>query len=150
MPTLGEDGVARMCRDHEHMLQLIDRIRAECTQRGIITNCRDCSRSLQGVCHGNIEQLIRSFTETTLKHIMIESMLMEDKVPPAHRIAHNQAHMDIAQQLKAIRVVFSEDRNCVLAIEGIEDIHQSLITHFKDHDRHLEAYLSTPAPATLP
>jgi hemerythrin len=150
MPTIGEDGIERMQRDHEHMLQLIDRIRSECTERGTATNCTGCSGIRQGVCHGNIEQLIRSFVETTMKHIMIESMLMEDRVPPAHRIAHNQAHTDIALQLKAIRVEFSEDHNAVLAIHGIDDVHQTLLTHFKEHDKQLEAYLTEPAAATHP
>jgi hemerythrin len=145
---MGEEAVERIRRDHDHMLQLIDRIRAECTERGRIDNCGDCSQSRQGVCHGNIEQMIRAFVETTLKHNLIELMFMEDRVPPAHRLAHNQAHMDIAQQLKAIRVVFSEDGNCILAIEGIDHVHQTLLTHFKEFDLQLEAYLieATLAP----
>lgn len=150
MPTMGEEAVERIRRDHEHMLQLIDRIRAECTERGRIDDCGDCSQSRQGVCHGNIEQMIRAFVETTLKHNLIELMFMEDRVPSAHRLAHNQAHMDIAQQLKAIRVVFSEDRNCVLAIEGIDQVHQTLLAHFKDYDQQLEAYLIEAALAPQP
>lgn len=141
MPSNGEEAVARIRRDHEHMLLLIDRIRSQCTQRGILDNCNDCSSPQKGVCHGNIEQLIRSFVETTLKHNLIESMFMEDHVPAAHRIAHNQAHMDIAQQLKAIRVVFSEDGNYILAIEGIDLIRQTLLAHLKDYDRQLERHL---------
>ena len=150
MPTMGEEAVERIRRDHEHMLQLIDRIRAECTERGRIDDCGDCSQSRQGVCHGNIEQMIRAFVETTLKHNLIELMFMEDRVPSAHRLAHNQAHMDIAQQLKAIRVVFSEDRNCVLAIEGIDQVHQTLLAHFKDYDQQLEGYLIEAALAPQP
>lgn len=150
MPTMGEEAVERIRRDHEHMLQLIDRIRAECTERGRIDDCGDCSQSRQGVCHGNIEQMIRAFVETTLKHNLIELMFMEDRVPSAHRLAHNQAHMDFAQQLKAIRVVFSEDRNCVLAIEGIDQVHQTLLAHFKDYDQQLEAYLIEAALAPQP
>lgn len=150
MPTMGEEAVEKIRRDHEHMLHLIDRIRAECTERGKIDNCGDCSPSRQGICHGNIEQMIRSFVETTLKHNLIESMFMEERVPPAHRHAHNQAHMDIAQQLKAIRVLFSEEHNCVLAIEGIDHIHATLMAHFKDYDQQLEAYLLAAALAPQP
>lgn len=147
MPTIGEDGIERMARDHEHMLQLIERIRTECTESNSVSNCKDCAPTRQGVCHGNIEQLIRAFVETTMKHIMIESMLMEEGVPAAHRVAHNQAHMAIAQQLKSIRAVFSEDRNCVLAIEGIEQVHQSLKDHFHDYDQALENFLGLAAVA---
>jgi hemerythrin len=141
MPSNGEDAVERIRRDHAQMLQLIDRIRSQCTQRAILKNCNECDPVQRGVCHGNIEQLIRSFVETTLKHNLIESMYMEERVPSAHRIAHNQAHMEIALQLKAIRVVFSEDGNCILAIEGIDHIHQTLLAHLKDYDRQLESYL---------
>lgn len=141
MPTVGEESVERIRRDHAHMLHLIDRIRAECTERGNIATCNECTASHQGVCHGNIEQMIRAFVETTLKHNLIELMFMEDRVPAAHRIAHNQAHMDIAQQLKAIRVVFAEDSDCLLAIEGIDHVHQTLLSHFREFDEKLEAYL---------
>jgi hemerythrin len=149
MPTAGEEAVERIRRDHEHMLHLIDRIRAECTERGKIDNCNDCSQSRRGVCHGNIEQMIRAFVETTLKHNLIESMFMEDRVPSAHRVAHNKAHMDIAQQLKAIRVLFSEDGNSILAIEGIDHIHDTLLAHFRDYDQQLEAYLVESVAAPL-
>lgn len=147
MTTIGEEAVKRIRSDHEHMLHLIDRIRSECTERGRIDNCRDCGASRKVVCQGNIEQMIRSFVESTLKHNLIELMLMEDRVPAAHRLAHNQAHMDIAQQLKAIRVIFSEDGNCVLAIEGIDQIHQTLLAHFKEYDQQLETYLAEAALA---
>ncbi|MBS1143675.1 MAG: hypothetical protein H6R14_1081 [Proteobacteria bacterium] len=141
MATVGEIAVERIRRDHEHMLGLIERIRAECTQRGIISNCADCNPTRHVICHGNIELLIRSFVESTLKHNLIESMFMEEHVPAEHRIAHNQAHIEIAKQLKAIRVIFSEDGNCILAIEGIDRIHQTLLDHLKDYDRQLESYL---------
>ncbi|WP_162888730.1 hemerythrin domain-containing protein [Dechloromonas sp. HYN0024] len=145
MATIGEDAIERMGRDHERMLALIERIRAACTYPGPTASCATCDTTRQGVCHGNIEQLTRSFVESTLKHILIESMLMDERVPAAHRSAHNQAHTAIARQLKSVRVVFSEDRNCVLAIEGIEQIHQALLAHFKEYDQPLEAYLTEPA-----
>jgi hypothetical protein len=147
---MGEEAVERIRRDHGHMLHLIDRIRSECTERGKITSCKDCQPTRQGVCHGNIEQMFRSFVETTLKHNLIESMFMEDRVPTAHRMAHNQAHMDIAQQLKAVRLVFSEDGNCLLAIEGIDHIHKILLEHLKEYDQQLEAYLLEAALAQQP
>jgi hemerythrin len=93
------------------------------------------------VCQGNIEQLIRTFVEITLKHNMIESLYMEDGVPSAHRIAHNQAHLAMAEQMKSIRVVLSEDRNCVLAIEGIDQVLETLKRRFEEYDQLLESYL---------
>jgi hemerythrin len=142
MTTIGEDAIERMARDHERMLDIIDRIRSVCSHPGETASCTGCPSTQQGVCHGNVEQLTRSFTESTLKHLLIESMLMDERVPAAHRSAHNQAHTDIARQLKSIRVVFSEDKNCVLAVEGIERIHQTLLTHFRDYDAPLESYLA--------
>jgi len=136
-----EESLTRIRRDHEHMLRLIERITGECDQVGVHENCNDCQPTRRHVCHGNIEQLIRSFVEATLKHNFLESMLMEHYVPEAHRIAHNQAHLDIARQLKEIRVIFSEDGNCVLAIDGMEKIRQTLIDHFQHYDQHLEGYL---------
>ncbi len=142
MPPIGGHAVEKIQRDHEHLLALIQRIDAECDQQGILESCADCHSKRRAVCHGNIEQLIRAFIETTLKHNFIESMFMEDLVPEAHRIAHNQAHMDIAAQLKEIRVIFSDDNNCILAVAGIEKVRQSLIEHFKDFDQQLEGYLA--------
>lgn len=141
MPPIGDDAVERIRRDHERMLQLVERIRSECTEQGKVDHCNDCTPNRRGVCQGNIEQLIRTFVETTLKHNVIESMFMEEVAPAAHRLAHNRAHMEIALQLKAIRVIFSEDGNGVQAIEGIDQIHQALLTHFEDYDLQLEGYL---------
>lgn len=143
MPPIGDDAVDRIRRDHEHMLQMVGRIRSECSEQGKVANCSECAPNRRGVCHGNIEHLIRSFVESTLKHCAIESMFMEEAVPAAHRIAHNKAHMEIALQLKAIRVIFTEDGNGVQAIEGIDQVHQTLLAHFKDYDLQLETYLST-------
>ena len=56
-------------------------------------------------CFGILEsvaQQIRGFVEMTLKHNLIESMYMEGIVPPAHRIAHNQALVLDADALNLI------------------------------------------------
>ena len=145
MAPIRENAVEKMRRDHEHMLQLIQRIQGQCDQRERIDDCNDCHSAQRTVCHGNVEQLIRAFVEATLKHNLIESMFMEDVVPPEHRIAHNRAHMDIARQLKEIRVVFTSDGNGILAIEGVERVQQTLIEHFREYDQQLEAYLNAPA-----
>lgn len=147
MPAIREQAIEKMRRDHEHLLQLIDRILAHCDQRDTISNCNDCHSSQRGICHGNIEQMIRSFVEMTLKHNLVESIYMEDLVPDEHRIAHNEAHMDIAQLLQKIRVVFSGDGNGITAIEGIEHVRERLLAHFQDHDRQLEAYLTAVIPS---
>jgi hypothetical protein len=56
--------------------------------------------------------------------------------------------MDIAQQLKEIRLVFTADGNGIKAIEGIDRVRQTLIGHFRDHDQQLEAYLSATAASS--
>lgn len=145
MPEDREEAVERMRRDHEHMLGLIERIVSYCDQRDRLASCNDCQSTQHTVCHGNIELLIRAFVEMTLKHNLVESMYMDEIVPSEHRIAHNQAHMDIAQQLKEIRLVFTADGNGIQAIEGIDRVRQSLMEHFRDHDQKLEAYLSATA-----
>lgn len=145
MSSVGEDAIERIHRDHGRMLELIERIRSECGQRTMLVRCIDCHEPHRSVCQGNIEQLIRGFVEATLKHSAIESMFMDDRVPAEHRIAHNQAHMEIALQLKSIRLVLSEDGNYVLAIDGIDRIHENLLAHFRDFDQPLERYLSETA-----
>ena len=145
MTTAREQDVNKIRRDHEHMLELISRIQAECKQREQVNNCNACDTSLRHLCHGNIEALIKTFVDVTLKHILIESMYMEEGVPHAHRIGHNRAHMDISLQLKEIRVVFSRDGNCILAIEGVDQIRASLLRHFTEYDQQLEIYLLATA-----
>jgi hemerythrin len=145
MPLIREEAAERMRRDHESMIDLIRRIKATCTESDAGDNCNNCQPNRRQVCHGNIEQMIKAFVEATLKHNILESLYMEDGVPPAHRQAHNKAHMDIAEQMKAIRVVLSEDGNCVLAIMGIDRVLHSLLAHFTEYDQQLESYLLAPA-----
>lgn len=127
------------------MIELARRIKSLCTQNNEVSNCDGCERTRFQVCHGNIEQQIRSFVEFTLKHNLIESLYMDDGVPKAHRIAHTQAHLDIAQQMKAIRTVFSEDGNSILAIEGIDMVLEALLAHIEEFDQPLECYLLAAA-----
>jgi hemerythrin len=141
MRAMHMESVEKIRRDHDHMLEMIERIKSECTQTTRTGSCNDCQPTVRHVCHASIDQLIRSFVEFTLRHNLVEAAYMADTVPAAHRIAHNRAHLDLACQLKAIRVIFSEDGNCVLAIEGIDQALQSLLAHFEEFDRPLEAYL---------
>lgn len=131
----------RIRSDHDYMLELVDRILGSCTERKNVASCLGCADNRRMICHGNIEELIRAFIETTLKHNVLEAMYMEEGVPPAHRSAHNRAHIAIAEQMKAIRVVFSQEGDCIIAIHGIEEVRQSLISHFQEFDKELEAYL---------
>lgn len=137
--------VEKIRRDHDRILELIERIRAECNQRDSVESCANCQPNLRVVCRGNIEQLIKSLVEVTLKHNFIESMYMEDGVPQAHRVAHNRAHLVIAEQLQAIRVEFAEDGNGILAIKGVDQALVTLMAHLKDYDQDLEDYLLAPA-----
>lgn len=123
------------------MLEMVQRIKSLCTQSNEVDNCNRCQLDQRQACQGSIEQLIRTFVEFTLKHNLIESLYMEDGAPIAHRIAHNQAHLLLAEQMKAIRVVLSEDGNCILAIEGIDRIREALQAHFAEYDQQLEGYL---------
>ncbi len=133
--------IEKFRNDHGYMVELLDRIEASCDQLGILSHCNQCRSEHRELCHGNIEQLIRTFVEVTLKHNLVESTFMGDSVPLAHRVAHNQAHLAIAEELKAIRVVFRQDGNGIQAIEGISQVRASLIRHFQELDRELECYL---------
>jgi len=141
MPLIHEEAIERMRRDHECMLELIRRIKATCSEIDRVDNCHQCQSGRWQVCHAEIRQLVAAFVETTLKHNVLESLYMEERVPKAHRQAHNQAHMAIAEQVKAIRIVLSEEGNCVLAIAGIDQVLDSLAAHFTEFDQQLEGYL---------
>jgi hemerythrin len=145
MQLICDEAVERMHRDHDYMFELIHRIKASCDRSDRVDNCRDCGSNHRELCHSNIEQLVRTFVETTLKHNAVESLYMAQCVPKEHRIAHNNAHMSIAEQLKAIRIILSEDGNYVLAIHGIDEVMHTLKSHVDEFDRQLEAYLTTPA-----
>ncbi len=145
MLLIREEAIERMHRDHDGLIDLIRRIQAVCSRRGLVHDCGGCINDRREFCHSNIEQLIRAFVEATLKHNVMESLYMEDGVPEAHRRAHNRAHMVIAEQLKAIRLVLSEDGNSVHAIEGIDEVLQALTAHFREFDQQLEHYLVAPA-----
>jgi hemerythrin len=144
MPMIQEEAIQRMQRDHDCMLMLIQRIQASCTQSAYVQSCHQCQTNNRELCHANIEQLVKAFVEATLKHNVIESLYMQDGVPAEHRIAHNKAHRMIAEKLQAIRIVFSEDGNCVLAIHGIDDALSTLQAHFIEYDQQLESYLLQP------
>ena len=64
MPGTQEEAVDRIRRDHEHMLGLIGRIKAECSQSEKIDNCHQCPATIRHVCHGNIKQMVRIFVDT--------------------------------------------------------------------------------------
>lgn len=142
MSPINSKAVEMMLRDHEHLLQLIQRIEDQCNPPPRPERCHDCPDIQRGICHGNIEQLIRTFVEATLKHNLTESTFMEGVLPTRDRVAHNRAHLEIAHQLKAIRVVFSGDGNGIQAIEGIARVRQTLHLHFAKHDQLLETCLT--------
>jgi hypothetical protein len=145
MPVIRETAAERIRQDHDYMIDLARRIKSLCTQGDKVSDCGGCERTRFQVCHGNIEQQIRAFVEFTLKHNLIESLYMDDGVPKAHRIAHTQAHLNIAQQMKSIRAVFSEDGNCIIAIEGIDKVLEALLAHIEEFDQPLECYLLAAA-----
>lgn len=123
------------------MRQLMHRIIALCDQSEAVGNCHGCPSIQRVFCRENVEQLIRAFVDVTLRHNLIESACMGADVPREHRIAHNRAHMDIAEDLKAIRLVYSLDGNGVVAIEGIEKVLGTLSAHLIDYDEPLEKFL---------
>lgn len=132
-------------RDHDYLFDLMDRIEAVCCQRDDAIDCRSCGAERRLVCQGDVLQLLRTFTEATLKHHAVEAFYMSDAAPAEHRTAHARAHMEIAGKLQAIRVEFSEDGNCIRAIDGIEQAVAAIRAHIEAFDLPLERYLLQPA-----
>lgn len=141
MSAHSEHAVEKIRRDHDYLLTQIQRIKGLCSEHGQRRNCRGCLPSRHNVCQESVEQVILNFVEVTLRHNLVEAVYMEHGVPKAHRHAHLQAHIEIAEQLKAIRIVFAGDGNCVLAIEGVDRALTTLTAHFEEFDRPLEQYL---------
>jgi hemerythrin len=145
MPADRERVVAKLRQDHEYMAGLMHRIGAMCARDEAVENCNGCQLSQRILCHDNIGQLIRGFVEVTLRHNLVESACMGEYIPRAHRIAHNRAHLEIAEQIKTIRLVFAADGNSVVAIEGIDGVFGTLSAHMADYDQALERYLLAAA-----
>ncbi|HEY6897155.1 MAG TPA: hypothetical protein VI279_07825 [Rhodocyclaceae bacterium] len=144
MEPIRELAFDRTHRDHKLMIDFAERIKAACTQRSTVDDCHQCCPDLRHICRSAVENLIKAFVEATLKHDVIEALLMKGNVPPAHRLAHMQSHIAIAEQLKSIRVVLSEDGNCVLAVDGIDGVLSLLLAHYEEYDQPLENYLLGP------
>lgn len=145
MTQAREHEVKRIHQDHEYLFQLIAKIKSACADAGSRKICWECPPTQRGVCQGNVDQLILHLVEVTLKHHLLESVFMAEGVPQEHRVAHMRSHVKIAEQMKSIRVIFSEDGNCILAIEGVEGVLDSLSAHIEEFDRPLEEYLLTAA-----
>ena len=140
---LSPSSIEKLHKDHAYMKALILRIKGMCSQRGVVDSCDNCATAKRDVCRSNVDQLIRNFVEVTLKHNLLETLYMEQGVPHEHRVAHNRAHLEMAEQLQQVRAVFSEDGNSLIAIEGIDQMLDCLEAHARDFDEPMEAYLQT-------
>lgn len=136
-----EHAIDKIHRDHAYLVELMQKVDSVCTNPAPEKACKDCGNTHRVVCNGNLEQLIRTYAEGTLKHHMVESAYMTDAVPKDHRIAHAQAHLAIAERLRAIHVRFCADGNCIKAIEAMDAAFQSVHEHIEKFDGPLEQYL---------
>jgi len=139
--ALPESTFEKLAHDHAYMDALIGQIASLCTSREVAETCNDCAAGKRNLCRSNVEHMIQNFVQVTLKHNLLESLWMENSVPDAHRIAHNRAHLEIAEQLDQIRAVFADDGNSLVAIEGIDRIQATLRAHRLEFDHTLEALL---------
>lgn len=149
MPANDHDFIQKMHRDHESLLRMIDRIVDMCDRQGVADQCKGCDSGRRVVCGGNIEQSIRLFVESTLMHNLLESALMKDYVPHDHRVAHQRAHIDLAEQLKGIRTVLARDGNGIVAIHGIDLVRDALVRHIEEFDAVFEQFLASASPDPL-
>ena len=138
-----EQIVIKLRSDHAFMVELMERIKALCSGGDTVENCYGCASNHRALCHENIDQLVKSFVDVTLRHNLVESACMQNSVPREHRIAHNRAHMEIAEQMKAIRLIFKQNGDGVTAIVGISEVFKTLSNHLTEFDSQLEQYLLT-------
>lgn len=138
-----EQIVIKLRNDHKFMVELMERIKALCAQGETVQGCHACLPGQRSLCHENLDQLIKTFVDVTLRHNLVESACMDNKVPREHRVEHNRAHLKIADQMKAIRLVFKGNGDGVVAIEGIATVFETLSQHLSEFDAPLERYLLT-------
>jgi hypothetical protein len=123
------------------MIELMEEIRGLCVRGAADDDCTACPVSQRTLCGSNIEQSIRVFIEVAMRHNLIESACMDISVPRAHRIAHNLAHIEMAEQMEAIRRAFEVSGNGAVAVEEIGAMLETHANHFADYDLPLESYL---------
>ena len=133
--------VLKLHEDHAYLQALMAQISALCDRGDLTAGCNGCASQQRTSRTSDIENLIRTFIEATLHHNMLESACMQDKAPREHRLAHNQAHLMIAERLKAVRLDFRQTSNGVAAIRDISEIMTLLTEHINSYDEQLEAYL---------
>lgn len=133
--------VLKLHEDHAYLQALMAQISALCDRGDPVVGCNGCAPQQRTSCSSDIENLVRTFIEATLHHNMLESACMQDIAPREHRHAHNQAHLMIAERLKAVRLDFRQTGNGVAAIRDIGKIMPLLREHIDSYDEQLEAYL---------
>lgn len=137
-----EHFVSRIQEDHAYMIELMQRIMTLCGKVGQGGSCNGCEARHRALCNENIEWLIRTFVDFTLHHHLLESTLMaEGVVPQEHRKAHIRAHIALAEQMKAIRIIHAKEGNGIVAIEGVTELFATLASHLTDYDGPLEEFL---------
>lgn len=133
--------IAKLHQDHVYMAELIKRIRLICDSGSPDEDCHQCDPGRRIPCHMNIEHLIRTLVEVTIRHNLIESACMEEGVPREHRIAHNRAHLDISETMRSIRLDFKENGDGIVAIEQISSVLDQLDAHLANFNRAMEQFL---------
>ena len=133
--------VAKLRQDHQYLYELMEEIRGLCVRGESTEDCNSCPVIQRSLCGSNIEQSIRRFIEVTLRHNLIEAACMDINVPRAHRIAHNLAHIAMAEQMEGIRRAFEESGNGAVAVEEIGAMLDTHEKHFAEYDLPLENYL---------
>lgn len=136
-----EQIVAKLRQDHAYMVALMARITSLCTQSDTRSDCTSCPSDQHSMCQETLEQLILRFADVTLRHNLVESACMSDRIPPEHRQAHNEAHLEIAREIQAIRLAFRKDGNGIAAIQRVSGLLALLRQHLEDYDQPLENYL---------
>lgn len=140
MTLQGEDGIARMHKDHALIFELGHRINMLCGQEHH-TSCSGCDHDQVQQCRGNIVETIRHLIEVTLKHTAIEAILMKEHASHEHCVAHSAAHAGITTRMSTIKRAIKGGANCIIAIEQVKDLLQALKQHEATLDGELEQFI---------
>lgn len=138
MPFMQQQMLARLQTDHAYMAELATRIENSCSTEAGTSNCDRCEALPHLVCHRNVGDLVASLIETTTRHHIFESVLLDEFASRSLRIDHLQAHIRITDQMNQTRLMLARDGNCVSAIEEISDVLALLKQHAAEFDEELE------------
>ncbi len=140
MSSNQEQLITKLRQDHAYIFELMERIRAICKTGFPEEGCQKCDLSRREPCQMDIEHLVRTLFEVSLRHHLVESAWMKNNVPSDHLIAHNYDHLKISDAMNRIRQDFKENGNGLSVITQVTALLDHLTSHLEEFDLPMERF----------